>query len=129
MTLLLLGGLLMVGCVRRTVTVKTDPQGAEVVLNDQAVGTSPVDVDFTWYGDYDVIIRKDGYETLNTHQRLVRPWYQYPPMDFVAEVLLPFDFHDQKEMSFTLQPAEKIEREQLVQDAEAFRERTLFGEE
>src|SRR5437016_11722038 len=39
------------GCVRRTVTVRTDPQGAAVVLNDQHIGTSPVSVDFTWYGE------------------------------------------------------------------------------
>jgi hypothetical protein len=126
---LLLGGLTVFGCVRRTVTVNTQPQGAEVVLNDVQVGTSPVDVDFTWYGDYSVIIRKEGYETLKTHERLKQPWYQYPPMDFVAEVLLPFEFHDQQKMSFTLEPAEKTEREELVEQAGEFRERTLFGED
>ena len=49
------------GCVRRTLMVRTEPEGARVFLNDYEVGTSPVSVDFTWYGDYDVIVRKDGY--------------------------------------------------------------------
>ncbi len=73
---------LPIGCVRRTMTVRTEPEGARVLLNDEFVGTSPLTVDFTWYGDYDVTCRKDGYETLHTHHRIKPPWYQVPPFDF-----------------------------------------------
>lgn len=117
------------GCVRRTVTVNTDPQGALVHLNDQQIGTSPAKVDFTWYGDYDVVVRKDGYKTLKTNHRLDAPWYQVPPFDFVAEVLTPGWIHDEREMFFELEPAEPIDKEQLVEDAVEVRERTLFGSE
>lgn len=116
------------GCVRRTVTINTVPQGARVILNDEEVGTSPVKVDFLWYGDYDVILRKDGYETLKTHQRLDPPWYQVPPIDFFAEVLTPVTLYDQQQMSFTLEAAQAVDKEQLIQKASDLRERALFSE-
>jgi len=118
-----------VSCVRRIVIINTAPQGARVTLNDEEIGTSPVSVDFTWYGDYDVILHKDGHETLHTHHKLLAPWYQIPPIDFIAEALVPFTIHDRREMFFTLEPAKEINREQLLENATEFRERTLFAEE
>lgn len=117
------------GCVRRIMTINTDPQGARVTLNDKEIGTSPVSVDFLWYGDYDVILHKDGYETLHTHHKLLAPWYQVAPIDFIAEALVPFTIHDRREMFFTLEPAKEINRQQLLDQANEFRERTLFAEE
>jgi len=117
------------GCVRRTVTINTDPQGARVTLNDEGIGTSPVSVDFLWYGDYDVILHKEGYETLHTHHKLLAPWYQVPPIDFLAETLVPFTVHDRQEMFFALEPAQEINREKLLEQASEFRERALFAEE
>ncbi|MHC4675426.1 MAG: hypothetical protein ACYTBZ_23320, partial [Planctomycetota bacterium] len=95
----------------------------------EEVGTSPVSVDFTWYGDYDVIVRHKGYETLHTHQRLNAPWYQIPPIDLFAEAFVPFTIHDRHEMYFELEPRQPIDRTQLVKDAEDIRDRTLYGEE
>jgi len=115
------------GCVRRTLTINTQPQGATVILNDEVVGTSPVSTDFLWYGDYDVIIRKPGYETLRTHHRLNAPWYQLPGLDFVTEALMPFEFHDRQEMAFSLEPEKPIDRARLVQDARRMRDEALYG--
>lgn len=125
----MLGLIASSGCVRRTVTINTEPQGATVILNDEIIGTSPVSRDFMWYGDYDVIIRKAGFETLKTHHRLDTPWYQLPGIDFVSEVLVPFEIHDQREMAFALEPEQPVDREQLVRDARALREEALFGSE
>jgi hypothetical protein len=100
-----------------------------VALNDQPVGTSPVTVDFTWYGDYDVVLRKDGYETLKTHQRLNPPWYQLPGIDFFSEVLVPFTIHDKQQMTFALEPRQAVDKDALLQNAIEIRERTLFGNE
>lgn len=121
--------LLLAGCVRRTVTINTAPQGARIILNDEEVGTSPVSVDFTWYGDYDVIIRHEGYETLHTHQRLKAPWYQIPPIDLFAEAFVPYTIHDRQEMHFDLEPRKPIDRTQLVKEATDIRDRTLYGAE
>jgi hypothetical protein len=59
---------------------------------------------FTWYGDYEVQLRGDGYETLKTHAQLTAPWWQWPPIDLVAE-LLPFWFTDDRSVSFVLNSA------------------------
>jgi hypothetical protein len=119
--------MLGLGCVRRTLTVNTEPQGAIVYLNDEEIGRSPATTDFTWYGDYDVIIRKEGFETLRTHAKVDPPWYQWIPLDFVAEVLWPGQIHDQRSLSYTLQSEEQPGREQLLENAKVLRERAALS--
>lgn len=120
------GGGAAVGCVRRTLTIDTEPQGALVFLNDEEVGRTPVNVDFTWYGDYDIIIRKDGYQTLQTHARIVEPWYQIPPVDLFAESFWPGEVHDRHALSYTLAPYVPADRAAVLERAEELRTRTLF---
>lgn len=112
---------LLSGCVRRTVKINTDPQGALLWLNDREIGRSPASMDFTWYGDYSLVARKDGFETLDTHFRVKRPWYQAPGIDFFAEVLYPKKLHDVHERSFTLTPATQPTDEELMDRSEEFR--------
>jgi len=63
MAVCLIASLFLGGCVERRLTINTEPQGALVILNDEEIGESPVTVNFNWYGDYWVRIRKEGYET------------------------------------------------------------------
>ena len=117
------------GCVRRTLTIQTEPAGALIFLNDEEIGRSPVTTDFTWYGDYDVIIRQPGYQTLQTHVEVRRPWYQVMPIDFAAEVLWPRHIVDAHTFDFSLTPAEPTDRAILIERAQALRERTLHEAE
>jgi hypothetical protein len=110
-------------------TIRTEPAGALVFLNDQEVGRSPASVDFLWYGDYDLILRKDGFQTLQTHVKVTEPWYQIPPIDFVAEVLWPWWIHDTRSYDFALLPAETPDREEVLQRAQETRERALYETE
>jgi len=114
MTLALVLTVMLGGCVERTVTIKTEPEHALVWLNDEEVGRTPCRVHFTFYGDYDVVIRKQGYQTLKTHRRLVRPWYQYIPFDAVAELLIPATIHDDHEWQFELQQAHPADPNELL---------------
>ncbi len=120
---------LQLGCVRRTMTITTAPEGAMVRLNDQDIGRTPVTVDFTWYGDYELIFEKDGYETVQTHRRLDTPWYQVPPIDLVAEAFVPYTIHDHHDIHEELAPATQPTNEELVGRAREFRDRTLYGTE
>lgn len=124
MTLLIL--MVSSGCVRRTLTIQTEPQGAVVFLNDEEIGSSPVTVDFTWYGDYGVICRKDGYKTLNTNVKVNAPWYQWPVFDFFADVLWPGTIHDQREASFLLAEYTAPEPEEVLERANQMRDDALF---
>jgi hypothetical protein len=106
------------GCVERRLTINTEPQGAVVVLNDEEIGTSPVTVSFEWYGDYDVRISKERFETLKTHRKLKRPWYDYFPFDFFAQIVNPKRIVDSYQWSFTLAPQKQPDREGLIRDAQ-----------
>ena len=75
--------------MERQLTINTTPQGALVVLNDEEIGISPVTVSFNWYGDYNVRIIKDEFETLKTHRKLKGPWYDKFPFDFFAQIVNP----------------------------------------
>jgi len=41
--------------------------------------------DFTWYSNYDVTLRKDGWETLKTHKKIDPPLLFIPPIDLLGE--------------------------------------------
>jgi hypothetical protein len=97
-------GALPGGCVERKLTVNSEPQGALAYLNNQEIGRTPVTRDFTWYGDFDVQLREEGYHTRKTHKHVTAPWWQWPPFDLLAEVL-PVRLVDERQMTFTLKPA------------------------
>lgn len=114
--------LLLPGCVRRTITITTEPPNARVFLNDQEVGRSPMTTDFLWYGDYEVALRREGYETLQANWEISPPWYQIVPIDFFAEVLWPGELHDHHERHFDLKPAEAPDPQALLERAENLRD-------
>jgi PEGA domain-containing protein len=113
------------GCVERLITVQSEPPGAIVWLNGEEVGATPVTTSFTWYGDYDVVIRKDGYETLKTVQVIPAPFYQWPGIDFVSECLLPFTFTDHHQWEFELKTHPPVESQELIDRAKSLRDETL----
>ena len=49
------------GCLERTVTITSDPEGALVTLNDQQIGRTPVETGFRYFGVYDVRLELEGY--------------------------------------------------------------------
>jgi hypothetical protein len=105
------------GCVERTITITSSPPGSLVYLNDQEIGRTPVTRDFTWYGNYQVTLRKEGYQTLKTTQMVAAPIYQIVPIDLFAEVL-PFHLHDQQQFSFNLLPTVPTDPQGLLDRAE-----------
>jgi len=114
-----------IACVRRTITITTEPPNARVFLNDQEVGRSAVTTDFLWYGDYGVTIRKEGYETLQTNWIITPPWYQHFPLDTFSEVLWPGHLHDTHSRHFVLEPAKIPTQEELIGRAVETRDRAL----
>jgi hypothetical protein len=55
---------LSTGCVRRRLTVRTSPPGAQVFVDDQEIGTTPCSSSFVYYGPgRKVTLIKDGYRT------------------------------------------------------------------
>ncbi len=99
----LTAGLVAGGCVERSLTIRTQPPGAMVYLNDRLMGSSPVRFDFVWYGWHRIILRKDGFERVEDHRLLRAPVYLWIPIDFVME-LLPLPIRDRRAWDYTLTP-------------------------
>ena len=117
-----LAAMLACGCVERRMTIRSQPAGALVVLDGQELGFTPVSTPFTYYGDREVKLIKDGYETKTIRQRVSTPWYQYIPLDFFTEALLPVRIRDERNYVYTLEPSTMVANDELLQRAEQTRQ-------
>jgi hypothetical protein len=113
------------GCVERTIKITSQPDGAVVYLNDEEVGRTPTEVHFTFYGDYGVILRKEGCATLQTHKQINAPWYQLPVIDIIPDMLIPTTIYDRHAWNFELQPQQLPPKQELIDRAEDFRGEAL----
>jgi len=102
--LLLLLSITLGGCVERRFIITSDPTEARVFLNDVDVGTTPCEVDFTYFGTYDVRVKKPGYEPLITKAEAKAPFHEWPGIDLVA-MAIPAKKSTIIEWHFTLEPA------------------------
>lgn len=109
------------GCVRRRMTIRTNPPGARVYVDNYEIGTSPVSHHFIYYGKRKIRLVKDGYETLTVMQSIPHPWYEIPPLDFVTENLIPGEIRDQRTFHYQLTPQMIVPTEQLLGRAEQLR--------
>ncbi len=97
-------------------TITSSPSGALVYMNDVEVGRTPITRDFTNYGTYEVAIRKDGYNTLNTSSVVIAPWWNWVPFDLVAATL---PLTDRQRLHYDLTPAgrEPMDNQKMVERA------------
>src|SRR4051812_38674164 len=77
----------LTGCVERRYTIRTNPPGALVVVNDEEIGASPVSASFTYYGDRKIELMHDGYMTQKVIQPIKAPWYDNYLTEFFTENL------------------------------------------
>ena len=89
-------------------TIRTEPPGAVVYVNDELKGTSPVTYDFSFYGWQRVTLRKEGFERLDERRLLKAPMYLWIPLDLFME-LMPFPIADVHTWSYALTPAAPLE--------------------
>jgi len=101
--LLAVGCLLIAGCVRRSLTIRSEPAGAQLLVNDKRLGVTPYAYDFEWYGWYRITLTKEGYERLDDRVLIGAPWYLWIPFDLTME-LAPFPIRDTKVLSYQLTP-------------------------
>ena len=102
MIAMVLATLCAAGCVRRTITITTDPPGTLVWLNDREIGRTPVTVDFLYYGTYDVRLERDGYEPQMTSGVAKPPLRDNVPLDLAVE-LFPAESHSEIHWHYVMQ--------------------------
>lgn len=118
------GSAMLGGCVRRTITIDSQPSDALVWLNDREIGRTPVSVDFVHYGTYDVVLMKEGYEPLITTGDASAPVWDMPPLDLGAE-LLPISLRSHIAWEYELQPTDVQQSEPIIERGRALREQLV----
>ena len=113
--------LMSIGCVQRRMTVRSNPPGALVYVDDYQIGTTPVSTDFVYYGTRKIRLIKDGYDTLTVQQPFPVPWYEIFPLDFVTENLWPWEIRDERVVDLAMVPAGTVPAETVVSRAELAR--------
>jgi hypothetical protein len=109
------------GCVIRRYTIRTEPPGATVVVNDEEIGPTPVSRSFTYYGDREIKLIKDGYATKTVIQPVPAPWWDNLLTEFFTENLVPFTLRDEREFAYQLEPAQPPTADDLHGRAEVMR--------
>ena len=109
------------GCVQRRMTIRSNPPGALVYVDDYQIGTTPVSTDFIYYGTRKIRLVKDGYETLTVRQPFPIPWYEIFPLDFVTENLWPWEVRDERVVDLAMTTTASIPPESVVARAEQAR--------
>lgn len=122
------------GCVERVLLIRSEPSRAPVYVDEQYAGVTPLDFRFRHYGTRRVRVgpvRDPGgallYGPVEQDFRVVAPWYEKWPVDFLAEVLWPGTLRDVHRVpAFTLtevthEVSGEEEARQVLGRAEAFR--------
>jgi hypothetical protein len=109
------------GCVQRRMTIRSNPPGAQVYVDNQEIGRTPVSTDFVYYGRRDIRLVKDGYETLNVKQPIWAPWYEWPGLAFLSENFWPGEIRDERRFDFQMQPAMVVPSQSLLDRGEELR--------
>ena len=118
--LLLAASASLLACAQqRTISITSEPAGAAVTLNDIEVGRTPVEVDFTWFGVYDVRLTKPGYEPLITTAEAEPRLHDQPGLDLLA-AFIPGGTETIIDWHFTLTPQPtnpSINQQSLINNA------------
>jgi hypothetical protein len=95
----ILAGLLVTLCacqVQRELVITSQPPGAEVRVDGDPVGRTPVNVPFLHYGTRRVTFYLDGYLTQSQVIDIDPRWFNTFPLDLVSEVLVPIGWRDRR---------------------------------
>jgi hypothetical protein len=115
------------GCVRRRLTVRTNPPGALVYVDRQLIGPSPASTSFVYWGTRHIEVVGDGYRTEKVLRTFHPPWYQIPPFDFITETLVPWEIRAQRVVDITMVPESAVPPEELIARADELRTQAAAG--
>ena len=113
----------LAGCVERTLTVRTDPPGARIYLDDVERGETPCTFEFNFYGHRELVLRKDGHETTKQIIEVKAPLHSIFPLDIFFDLIWPLTIEENHFYEVVLQPLTRPDAEKLIFRAKELRER------
>ncbi len=111
------------GCVDRRFVVETNVPGAQVYVDGVPIGPSPADGSWEYAGRREIIAVAPGYESRVERVRFKAKWYEYPGLDFFAEVVWPFRIEDVRRVKLDLEPTRSVNQVELISNADSLRAR------
>ncbi len=110
------------GCITRHYVVETRPSGANVVIDGVDFGPTPVVRSFMHYGTREFIISHEGKKRMKVWEDIIPPWYQRFPIDFVVEMIWPWEVEILEVFVYELEPIEELDRPALLERAEEMKD-------
>ena len=102
--------LLLSGCAQRILHIESQPPGADVYINGEAAGRTPLEHPFDFYGKFEIVLRHTNHQSRRIVHEASPPWYAYFPIDVIVEFVLPvFPLRDVHRIEASLQKAGKID--------------------
>ena len=111
------------GCVDRKFVIESNVPNAQVYIDNRSIGAAPAYTPFEYYGYYTVTLVHPGYETVVKRVKVSAPWYAYPPVDFLAEVVWPFQIRDTRRYYFEMYESAQTRTDDILNAADALRQR------
>ncbi len=111
----------LTGCVQRRMTIRSNPPGALVYVDNYEIGRTPVSTDFIYYGTRNIRLEADGFQTYTAEQNFWPPWYELPVIDLFTENLWPWEIRDERVVDFTLTPQIIVPTDALLTRANELR--------
>ena len=117
--------ILVQGCVTRSITILSEPAGGKAYLDNAYIGVTPVTVPFKHYGKREIRVEKEGVGAARTSIDLRPPWYQILLLDLICEVIIPYNFRDEREVTLKLEKPD-LDKDAFLKRARAEREGHLI---
>ena len=112
------------GCIERYLTIQSTPPGAIVRIDGVEVGKTPIAaLPYSHTGHRRVQLQLEGHKLHSSVEDISGPWYCQFPIDFVTELLIPYPFKVEHQLSYVLETPELADSAKLMARAKALRER------
>jgi hypothetical protein len=96
--------LALTGCTTRTLTITSEPSGAEILIDNRWVGTTPHTKAFRYGGVHEILLFKRLFDTTVVLYDSERMMFDVVPFDFFTD-LGPWQAQDHQSVHVTLRPS------------------------
>ncbi len=115
--------------MERRLLIRTDPAGGDLRVGGIPAGTAPAVVPFSHYGTMRVEATLAGHYPATMAVAVPAPWFQWFPMDFFADNLVPWTVVDEHPVLVVLRARPQPESEEEIARARAEAERVRAAAE
>lgn len=115
--LLLISVLILVGssgCVQRRLIIRSQPEGANVTVDNRHVGRTPLSLPYVYSGTREIKLEKAGFKTIKVLQRIDPTWYETFPISLFSENFAGREIRDERLLDFQMEPSVQEPQNQLL---------------